>query len=107
MLLEAKAWRLCTLGLVKGSLLVSDFHNFNKLEYGIVLLFKFKFIYACSCLLTCFMCAINYWFFRSYKNGFVWHDLSEDDLVLPAHGNEYVLKGSELLDQSPPGTCYN
>ncbi|XP_078148022.1 protein SOSEKI 3-like [Carex rostrata] len=39
---------------------------------------------------------------RSYKNGFVWHDLSEDDLVLPAHGNEYVLKGSELLDQSPP-----
>ncbi|XP_008807694.1 protein UPSTREAM OF FLC isoform X2 [Phoenix dactylifera] len=38
---------------------------------------------------------------RSYKNGFVWHDLSEDDLVLPAHGNEYVLKGSELLDQSP------
>ncbi|KAJ3689345.1 hypothetical protein LUZ61_018509 [Rhynchospora tenuis] len=38
---------------------------------------------------------------RSYKNGFVWHDLSEDDLVLPAHGNEYILKGSELLDQSP------
>ncbi|KAK1566160.1 hypothetical protein QYE76_027011, partial [Lolium multiflorum] len=23
-------------------------------------------------------------FFRSYKNGFVWHDLAEDDLVLPA-----------------------
>ncbi|KAG1361349.1 protein UPSTREAM OF FLC [Cocos nucifera] len=39
---------------------------------------------------------------RSYKNGFVWHDLSEDDLVLPAQGNEYVLKGSELLDHSPP-----
>ncbi|XP_072956396.1 protein SOSEKI 3-like isoform X1 [Typha angustifolia] len=38
---------------------------------------------------------------RSYKNGFVWHDLSEDDLVLPANGDEYVLKGSELLDQSP------
>ncbi|XP_065029524.1 protein SOSEKI 3-like isoform X2 [Musa acuminata AAA Group] len=38
---------------------------------------------------------------RSYKNGFVWHDLAEDDLVLPANGNEYVLKGSELLDQSP------
>lgn len=51
------------------------------------------------------MRATNSWFFRSYKNGFVWHDLSEDDLVLPAHGNEYVLKGSELLDQSPPGTC--
>ncbi|KAL5221224.1 hypothetical protein ABZP36_025937 [Zizania latifolia] len=39
---------------------------------------------------------------RSYKNGFVWHDLSEDDLVLLAQGNEYILKGSELLDQSPP-----
>ncbi|RZR81033.1 hypothetical protein BHM03_00007180 [Ensete ventricosum] len=37
----------------------------------------------------------------SYKNGFVWHDLAEDDLVLPANGNEYVLKGSELLDPSP------
>ncbi|XP_020091358.1 protein UPSTREAM OF FLC-like isoform X1 [Ananas comosus] len=36
---------------------------------------------------------------RSYKNGFVWHDLSHDDLVLPANGDEYVLKGSELLDQ--------
>ena len=42
---------------------------------------------------------------RSYKNGFVWHDISEDDLVLPAQGNEYILKGSELLDRSPPGTC--
>jgi len=39
---------------------------------------------------------------RSYKNGFVWRDLSEDDLVLPAQGNEYILKGSELLDRSPP-----
>ncbi|XP_064982401.1 protein SOSEKI 3 [Musa acuminata AAA Group] len=39
---------------------------------------------------------------RSYKNGFVWHDLSEDDLILPSQGNEYVLKGSELLDQTPP-----
>ena len=39
---------------------------------------------------------------RSYKNGFVWHDLSDDDLVLPAQGNEYILKGSELLDRSPP-----
>ncbi|KAJ6810062.1 putative serine/arginine repetitive matrix protein 1 isoform X1 [Iris pallida] len=44
---------------------------------------------------------------RSYKNGFVWHDLSEDDLILPAHGNEYVLKGSELLDQSPPDRVHN
>ncbi|XP_062196782.1 protein SOSEKI 3-like isoform X2 [Phragmites australis] len=38
---------------------------------------------------------------RSYKNGFVWHDLSDEDLVLPAQGNEYILKGSELLDRSP------
>ncbi|XP_062192222.1 protein SOSEKI 3-like isoform X2 [Phragmites australis] len=38
---------------------------------------------------------------RSYKNGFVWHDLSEDDPVLPAQGNEYILKGSEVLDRMP------
>ncbi|KZV26753.1 protein UPSTREAM OF FLC-like [Dorcoceras hygrometricum] len=35
---------------------------------------------------------------RNYKNRFVWHDLSENDLIHPAHGNEYVLKGSELLE---------
>ncbi|GER28058.1 hypothetical protein STAS_03816 [Striga asiatica] len=47
---------------------------------------------------------------RSYRNGFVWHDLLEDDVIFPAHGNEYVLKGSELPagelpetnDQRPP-----
>ncbi|KAL0460293.1 UNVERIFIED_CONTAM: protein UPSTREAM OF FLC [Sesamum latifolium] len=43
---------------------------------------------------------------RSYKNGFVWHDLSENDFIYPAHGHEYVLKGSELpvkvlLDAGP------
>ncbi|MQL95799.1 hypothetical protein Taro_028468 [Colocasia esculenta] len=43
---------------------------------------------------------------RSYKNGFVWHDLSEDDLILPSNGNEYVLKGSELLDTSPSGNLH-
>ncbi|XP_051120968.1 protein SOSEKI 5-like [Andrographis paniculata] len=37
---------------------------------------------------------------RSYKNGFVWHDLAEDDFIYPAHGNEYVLKGS-LLPPAP------
>lgn len=37
---------------------------------------------------------------RSYKNGFVWHDLSENDFIYPAHGLEYVLKGSELLEAS-------
>ncbi|KAL6893679.1 hypothetical protein ACP4OV_007777 [Aristida adscensionis] len=44
---------------------------------------------------------------RSYKNGFVWHDLAEDDLVLPATDGEYVLKGSELVDPSPSGQFYN
>ncbi|XP_028059418.1 protein UPSTREAM OF FLC [Camellia sinensis] len=37
---------------------------------------------------------------RSYKNGFVWHDLAENDFIYPAHGQEYVLKGSELLDSA-------
>ncbi|KAL0460627.1 UNVERIFIED_CONTAM: protein UPSTREAM OF FLC [Sesamum latifolium] len=40
---------------------------------------------------------------RSYKNGYVWHDLCYDDLILPAHGNEYVLKGSELFQESDSG----
>ncbi|KAI3865745.1 hypothetical protein MKX03_025491 [Papaver bracteatum] len=35
---------------------------------------------------------------RSYKNGFVWHDLCENDFIYPAHGQEYVLKGSEFLE---------
>ncbi|KAI7984468.1 Protein UPSTREAM OF FLC [Camellia lanceoleosa] len=39
----------------------------------------------------------------SYKNGFVWHDLSEDDLIFPAHGSEYVLKGSELFQECNSG----
>ncbi|XP_050213615.1 protein SOSEKI 4 [Mercurialis annua] len=36
---------------------------------------------------------------RSYKNGFVWHDLAENDFIYPAHGHEYVLKGSELVQE--------
>lgn len=43
---------------------------------------------------------------RSYKSGFVWHDLSEDDLISPAHGSEYVLKGSELVEELTSG-CSN
>ncbi|KAG9451598.1 hypothetical protein H6P81_011563 [Aristolochia fimbriata] len=35
---------------------------------------------------------------RSYKNGYVWNDLSENDVIYPAEGAEYVLKGSELID---------
>lgn len=41
--------------------------------------------------------------YRSYKNGYVWHDLCDDDLILPAHGNEYILKGSELFEDSNSG----
>ncbi|XP_055801485.1 protein SOSEKI 5-like [Solanum dulcamara] len=37
---------------------------------------------------------------RSYKNGYVWHDLSENDLIHPTNGQDYVLKGSELLETS-------
>ncbi|KAI4339205.1 hypothetical protein MLD38_024169 [Melastoma candidum] len=34
---------------------------------------------------------------RNYKSGYVWQDLSEDDLIHPCNeGQEYVLKGSEL-----------
>ncbi|KAF8404555.1 hypothetical protein HHK36_009442 [Tetracentron sinense] len=35
---------------------------------------------------------------RSYKNGYVWNDLAENDVIYPAEGAEYVLKGSELLE---------
>ncbi|VAH86602.1 unnamed protein product [Triticum turgidum subsp. durum] len=38
---------------------------------------------------------------RSYKAGYVWHDLTADDPVHPASGAEYVLKGSELLPLLP------
>ncbi|GFQ00003.1 protein upstream of flc [Phtheirospermum japonicum] len=34
---------------------------------------------------------------RSYKNGYVWNDLSQTDVIYPSEGGEYVLKGSELL----------
>lgn len=34
---------------------------------------------------------------RSYKNGYVWNDLGENDVIYPSDGAEYVLKGSELI----------
>ncbi|KAL0703396.1 hypothetical protein Bca4012_069821 [Brassica carinata] len=34
---------------------------------------------------------------RRYKNGYVWQDLLDDDLITPISDNEYVLKGSEIL----------
>lgn len=42
------------------------------------------------------MCLLK--FFRSYKNGYVWNDLAENDVIYPAEGFEYVLKGSELVE---------
>ncbi|XP_031742178.1 uncharacterized protein LOC101206550 isoform X2 [Cucumis sativus] len=33
---------------------------------------------------------------RQYKNGYVWQDLSDDDLIHPSQGREYILKGSEV-----------
>ncbi|XP_076910310.1 protein SOSEKI 3-like [Bidens hawaiensis] len=40
---------------------------------------------------------------RSYKNAFVWNDLGKDDLIVPANENEYVLKGSELVEHHNSG----
>ncbi|KAJ0808760.1 hypothetical protein HanRHA438_Chr01g0008341 [Helianthus annuus] len=42
--------------------------------------------------------------FFELKNGFVWHHLWEDDLIVLANGNEYVLKGSEFVEESNSGT---
>ncbi|PKU71961.1 hypothetical protein MA16_Dca007325 [Dendrobium catenatum] len=39
---------------------------------------------------------------RSYKNGYVWNDLSENDLIYPVDGAEYVLKGSEIIHGCTP-----
>ncbi|PSS36705.1 Protein UPSTREAM OF FLC like [Actinidia chinensis var. chinensis] len=36
---------------------------------------------------------------RSYKNGYVWNDLAENDIIHPSEGAEYVLKGSELIKE--------
>ncbi|KAL9271024.1 SOSEKI 5-like protein [Drosera capensis] len=45
---------------------------------------------------------------RSYKNGYVWHDLEEEDFIHPVQeqgqgqGQDYVLKGSQIILQSNP-----
>ncbi|RLN24263.1 protein UPSTREAM OF FLC-like [Panicum miliaceum] len=39
---------------------------------------------------------------RSYRNGFVWHDLADDDYIHPVVGREYVLKGTERLHPPAP-----
>ncbi|KAJ9564796.1 hypothetical protein OSB04_000762 [Centaurea solstitialis] len=38
---------------------------------------------------------------RMYKNGYVWNDLGEDDVIFPSEGEEFVLKASQLVHQSP------
>lgn len=36
---------------------------------------------------------------RCYKNGYVWNDLSENDVIYPSEGGaEYILKGSEVIE---------
>ncbi|BAT93608.1 hypothetical protein HKW66_Vig0199120 [Vigna angularis] len=37
---------------------------------------------------------------RSYKNGFVWQDLSENDFIYPSGSHEYVLKGTQMIEAS-------
>ncbi|KAG2279547.1 hypothetical protein Bca52824_050767 [Brassica carinata] len=36
---------------------------------------------------------------RSYRNGFVWNDLAENDVIYPSNCGEYVLKGSEIAER--------
>ncbi|KAK4772109.1 hypothetical protein SAY86_013884 [Trapa natans] len=37
---------------------------------------------------------------RTYRSGYVWQDLSENDFIHPSHGKEYILKGTRLLLES-------
>lgn len=37
---------------------------------------------------------------RIYKNDYVWQDVSDEDLIFPAQGGEYTLKGSKTADAS-------
>ncbi|CAK8574313.1 unnamed protein product [Lathyrus sativus] len=37
---------------------------------------------------------------RSYGNGYVWQDLSENDFIYPSSSHEYVLKGTQLMETS-------
>ncbi|KAK6933225.1 Protein SOSEKI [Dillenia turbinata] len=44
---------------------------------------------------------------RRYNNGFVWQDLTENDFIYPVHAHEYVLKGSEIVDNFSRFRSYN
>ncbi|CAL5210249.1 unnamed protein product [Lathyrus oleraceus] len=37
---------------------------------------------------------------RTYGNGYVWQDLSENDFIYPSSSHEYVLKGTQLIEPS-------
>lgn len=65
------------------------------------MLLKFKFCYYCFFVMDDDGGGGT---FRSYKNGFVWHDLSENDFIYPSQGQDYILKGSEILDHSAAAT---
>ncbi|XP_024536911.1 uncharacterized protein LOC9646322 [Selaginella moellendorffii] len=39
--------------------------------------------------------AFSWAYKRSYKNDFIWNDVTENDLILPLRDNEYIIKGSE------------
>ncbi|KAF9675293.1 hypothetical protein SADUNF_Sadunf09G0017000 [Salix dunnii] len=41
---------------------------------------------------------------RRYKNGYVWQDLLDDDLITPISDNEFVLKGSGIF--IPPANAF-
>ncbi|XP_057736379.1 protein SOSEKI 4-like [Arachis stenosperma] len=45
---------------------------------------------------------------RSYRNGFVWQDLTENDFIYPTNGHdEYVLKGTLLIQPSHTLTSFD
>lgn len=44
---------------------------------------------------------------RNYKNGYVWNDLSENDVIYPSDGVEYVLKGSEIFPGCTSGNHHH
>ncbi|KAF8716958.1 hypothetical protein HU200_026062 [Digitaria exilis] len=82
---EARAWRACTRGRPRGRCLRECFSSFWCTT-------PTRRAHVFSSLLQC----------RSYRNGFVWHDLSDDDYIHPVVGREYVLKGTERLHPAVP-----
>jgi hypothetical protein len=52
---------------------------------------------AMSLMVTLTQGLVLAWLYRSYKNAYIWRDLTEKDVILPLQGSkEYVLKASEL-----------